>query len=89
MASWRRGVDGRVNLDPGIAAIRQAGAVDAIILQEVVRSFPGLPGHASYCDFFFVSADLGPRLRALEVLADTDASDHRPLVLEVDAGESS
>ncbi len=43
------------------------------------------PGHAYCCDFFFVTADLGPRLRRLEVLADTDASDHQPVVLELDA----
>lgn len=39
------------------------------------------PDRAYCCDFFFVSADLAPRVRALEVLADTAASDHQPVVL--------
>ncbi len=42
------------------------------------------PGHAYCCDFFFVSADLGQCVRGLEVLADTDASDHQPVVLELE-----
>ena len=41
------------------------------------------PDHAFCCDFFFVSADLAPRVRAVEVLADTAASDHQPVVLEL------
>ncbi|ENO90205.1 endonuclease/exonuclease/phosphatase family protein [Thauera linaloolentis] len=41
------------------------------------------PERAFCCDFFFVSADLAPRVRAVEVLADTPASDHQPVVLEL------
>lgn len=36
------------------------------------------------CDFVFASADLAPRLRALRVDARTTASDHQPLLLELD-----
>jgi endonuclease/exonuclease/phosphatase family metal-dependent hydrolase len=35
------------------------------------------------CDFVFVSADLAPRVRALQVDGATDASDHQPLMLEL------
>ncbi|HRP24532.1 endonuclease/exonuclease/phosphatase family protein [Thauera sp.] len=41
------------------------------------------PDRAYCCDFFFVSTDLAPRLRALRVVADTPASDHQPVVLEL------
>jgi endonuclease/exonuclease/phosphatase family metal-dependent hydrolase len=40
---------------------------------------------AAYCcDFVFVSEDLGARVRALEVNTETQASDHQPLLLEID-----
>ncbi len=42
------------------------------------------PDRRYCCDYFFVSEDLAPRLRAVEVLADTPASDHQPVVLELD-----
>ncbi len=35
------------------------------------------------CDFAFVSADLAPRVRALEVDAGSNASDHQALMLEL------
>lgn len=41
------------------------------------------PGPASTFDFVFVSTDLEPRVRALEVDANTDASDHQPVMLEL------
>lgn len=41
------------------------------------------PDRAYCCDFFFVSTDLVPRLRTLRVVADTPASDHQPVVLEL------
>jgi endonuclease/exonuclease/phosphatase family metal-dependent hydrolase len=41
------------------------------------------PDHAFCCDFFFVSADLAARVRAVEILAGTAASDHQPVVLEL------
>ena len=43
------------------------------------------PDRAYCCDFFFVSDDLAPRLRAVQVLTETDASDHQPVVLELTA----
>ena len=41
------------------------------------------PERAYCCDFFFVSTDLAPRVRAVEVHADTPASDHQPVVMEL------
>lgn len=41
------------------------------------------PDRAYCCDFFFVTEDLAPRVRALQVLAETAASDHQPVVLEL------
>ncbi|WP_341648722.1 endonuclease/exonuclease/phosphatase family protein [Thauera humireducens] len=41
------------------------------------------PDRAYCCDFFFVTEDLAPRLRSVQVLADTPASDHQPVVLEL------
>lgn len=42
------------------------------------------PGPPFACDFVFVSADLASRVRALRVEAGCDASDHQPLLLELD-----
>lgn len=42
------------------------------------------PDRAYCCDFFFVSADLAPRVRAVDVMSETAASDHQPVVLAVD-----
>ena len=36
------------------------------------------------CDFVFVSADLAPRVKAFDVDAGSDASDHQALVLTLD-----
>ena len=41
------------------------------------------PDRSYCCDFFFVTADLAPRVRAVEVRADTAASDHQPVVMEL------
>ena len=43
------------------------------------------PDRAYCCDFFFVTSDLVQRLRKIRVEAETAASDHQPVVLEVDA----
>ena len=37
------------------------------------------------CDFAFVSEDLVPRVRDVRVDSTTRASDHQPLLLELDA----
>lgn len=42
------------------------------------------PDRPYCCDFAFVSADLAPRVRSIAIEAETDASDHQPLVLELD-----
>jgi len=36
------------------------------------------------CDFVFVSDDLAPRVRSIEVDLETQASDHQPVVVEMD-----
>ncbi len=41
------------------------------------------PDHQYCCDYFFVTPGLLPRLQRIEVLADTDASDHQPVLLEL------
>lgn len=42
------------------------------------------PDRQYCCDFFFVTADLADRLRAIRVEAGTAASDHQPVVLDLD-----
>lgn len=41
------------------------------------------PDRAYCCDFFFVTEDLAPRVTRIEVDAETAASDHQPLLLEL------
>jgi endonuclease/exonuclease/phosphatase family metal-dependent hydrolase len=41
------------------------------------------PDHPYCCDFFFVSEDLATRVRHVEILAATDASDHQPVLLDL------
>ena len=41
------------------------------------------PQDAFTCDFFFVSDDLAPRVRELQVDAEADGSDHQPLLLQL------
>lgn len=42
------------------------------------------PGEPFACDFVFVSDDLRDRVRTMKVDASTDASDHQPVLLELD-----
>lgn len=43
-----------------------------------------VPGDAElHCDFCFVSAELLPRLRAIRIDRDTQASDHQPVIVEL------
>ncbi len=44
------------------------------------------PGPTFSWDFVFVNADLAPRLRAVSVDASSDASDHQPVLVELDTG---
>lgn len=37
------------------------------------------------CDFIFVTGDLGERVREVRVNSDTDASDHQPVLLSLEA----
>ena len=41
------------------------------------------PDHRYCCDYFFVAPELERRLCGIEVLADTPASDHQPVLLEL------
>ncbi|MDY0014103.1 MAG: endonuclease/exonuclease/phosphatase family protein [Rhodocyclaceae bacterium] len=43
------------------------------------------PDRPFCCDFFFVTEDLVDRLQGIRVVADTAASDHQPVILEIDA----
>lgn len=41
------------------------------------------PGSEAYCcDFVFVTPDLAPRIASVQVHADTQASDHQPVIVE-------
>jgi endonuclease/exonuclease/phosphatase family metal-dependent hydrolase len=42
------------------------------------------PDHADCLDYFFVTNDLAPRIRSVEVQSETAASDHQPIVLDLD-----
>ncbi|WP_332876256.1 endonuclease/exonuclease/phosphatase family protein [Massilia sp. S19_KUP03_FR1] len=42
------------------------------------------PDQAACLDYFFVTEDLAPRVRAVEVQSETAASDHQPIVLDLD-----
>ena len=42
------------------------------------------PEHSDCLDYFFVTDDLASRVRAVEVQSETAASDHQPIVLDLD-----
>jgi len=42
------------------------------------------PAQSDCLDYFFVTDDLAPRVRAVEVQSETAASDHQPIVLDLD-----
>lgn len=42
------------------------------------------PDHRYCCDYFFVTPELESRLRGIEVLSDTPASDHQPVLLDLE-----
>lgn len=48
-----------------------------------LHGFPW-PDKPDCYDFFFVTDDLAPRLRNMEVLSETAASDHQPIILDLD-----
>ena len=41
-------------------------------------------GGELHCDFYFASQDLVPRLKSIRVDGLTQASDHQPVILEID-----
>ena len=49
------------------------------------RKWQQWPGPPFTWDFVFVSADLAPRVRDVQADAQSDASDHQPMLLEIDA----
>ncbi|HWH42018.1 MAG TPA: endonuclease/exonuclease/phosphatase family protein [Usitatibacter sp.] len=84
--------------DPGHAEIQQASPGGAPPYRDAWRvvhaQAPHPPtfclhehgyGEEPYCcDFIFVSADLAPRVRSIRVDVDTQASDHQPVIAEID-----
>jgi endonuclease/exonuclease/phosphatase family metal-dependent hydrolase len=84
-------VCGDFNLKPDDPAHRQmldAGFVDAG--QALNPGKPRAPtfhlhdGEPPYCcDYIFVTPDLVPRLRSLRIDAETQASDHQPVIVEL------
>jgi endonuclease/exonuclease/phosphatase family metal-dependent hydrolase len=84
--------------DPPIARLQEplAGApswVDAWALAHPGQARPHTVGVYDFAqwqgqphcfDFFFVSQDLAPRVRRVEIDGLTQASDHQPLLLEID-----
>ena len=74
--------------DPLHARMLAAGFVDA---WQVLH--PGAPHPPTFhlheeempycCDYVFATEDLAPRLRSIRIDADTQASDHQPVMLEI------
>lgn len=73
------------DFDDGAAALKDAWTLahGGIPHSPTFRVFDPA-GTAYCCDFVFVSADLAPRLRRVEVDLQTQASDHQPVLLELD-----
>lgn len=74
-------------IGPGVPAWRDAWRVlapDAPHAPSVGLHGADWPDRAYCCDFFFVTEDLAPRVRALRVVSETAASDHQPVVLALD-----
>jgi endonuclease/exonuclease/phosphatase family metal-dependent hydrolase len=46
---------------------------------------PAFAGAPYCCDYVFVSEDLAPRIAAVRVIPECEASDHQPVILELDA----
>ncbi|HEX9396841.1 MAG TPA: endonuclease/exonuclease/phosphatase family protein [Burkholderiales bacterium] len=77
--------------DPLHGRIREAGFADAWqslhpgkLHPPTFRLHEKEREQAPYCcDFIFVTQDLVPRLRSIRIDADTQASDHQPVMLEL------
>lgn len=44
------------------------------------------PDHPYCCDYFMVTPDLAARVRTMAVVSETPASDHQPVLLDIDLG---
>ena len=62
---------------PGAKLIKIADKISNI----GARIHPDPSGEELHCDFIFVGEDLAPRVRAIRVDQQTQASDHQPVVL--------
>ncbi len=62
--------------------VAHPGAAHAPTFRLYDKEYPGQQPYA--CDFVFVSADLASRVRRLSVDGVTQASDHQPVLLELD-----
>ena len=94
--SFERGksaiVTGDFNLkpdDPNYQKMLDGGFVDAWAAlnprRERENTFHLYDGETPYCcDYVFVTADLVPRLRSIRIDKETQASDHQPVMLELD-----
>lgn len=74
--------------DPVHRKMLEGGFVDAWAALNAGRSrentFHLFDGETPYCcDYIFVTPDLVPRLRAIRVEKETQASDHQPVMLEL------
>jgi endonuclease/exonuclease/phosphatase family metal-dependent hydrolase len=78
--------------DPLRARLLESGLVDAWQALNAGKPHPPTfrvnepaSGEAPYCcDYVFVSKDLAPRLRAIRVDAQTRASDHQPVIIDLE-----
>jgi exonuclease III len=81
----------KVRPDPLHARLRAMGLVDAWqalnpgkLHPPTFRLHERKEGAAPYCcDFVFVTPELVPRLRSIQVDADNRASDHQPVIVEL------
>ena len=71
--------DGTPPLRRRLAARASGRAAPADVQASTRRTDPGEP--ELHCDFIFVSDDLAPRVRAVRVDRETQASDHQPVIL--------
>jgi len=69
--------------DPLLARLR-AALVDTCQGKHAPTFHVHQPGTEPYCcDYVFVTPDLAPRVRSVRVDAETQASDHQPLIVEL------
>jgi len=71
--------------DGALALVDAWGALHGDMARAPTAGLHGFPWpeQPACYDYFFVTDDLAPRLKALDVQSETAASDHQPLVLEL------